>query len=44
MISRGIAQDYGRDLVATSRAEGGAVFTLSRAAAPADPANATPND
>lgn len=42
VISRGIAQDYGGDLVATSRAEGGAVFTLSLPAAPASTANATP--
>lgn len=34
VISRGIAQDYGGDLVAASRAEGGAVFTLRLPAAP----------
>lgn len=41
VISRGIAQDYGGDLVAASRAEGGAVFTLSLPAAPTSVAIAT---
>ena len=37
VISRGIAQDYGGDLTASNRPEGGAVFTLCLPAAPAPP-------